>query len=392
MSGYYYTKSELYHHGILGQKWGKLNGPPYPLGTKDHSKAEQKAGWRKSLGGGRNEELYDRKQSKSNKTSKKAVEQANTKVAKEGGLTPEQKKMLIGSAIGAAVALGVGTAVYVHLKKGSLPINEDFSIDAGSVIQRMSPASETDLHDVFYAAVNDHDKERYQKTLPNHYMNPNGLFGPRIGAGAKEVYLKEINVNKKIDIAGHSTCNKIFDNLQKDLSFNLQLKRLQSKYKLRLNYDIDITTYEGFNQLATQNHDPDFKDVYDKFFGELKRLGYSGFLDVNDQKHSGYSAQAPVVLFNDSSVFNVAKSTLFASNAREAYDTAMKEFGGRVALEEYVKELASDNLELAKLGAYTVAGGAYIGAMGTSAAINYSRDKNSPPTTNKVAKKKRSKR
>lgn len=37
------------HHGILGQKWGKKNGPPYPLGAGAHSASEKKAGWKKSL-------------------------------------------------------------------------------------------------------------------------------------------------------------------------------------------------------------------------------------------------------------------------------------------------------------------------------------------------------
>ena len=41
--------NELYHHGILGQKWGNKNGPPYPLKASSHSVSEKKADWRKSL-------------------------------------------------------------------------------------------------------------------------------------------------------------------------------------------------------------------------------------------------------------------------------------------------------------------------------------------------------
>lgn len=39
-----YKKENEYlaHHGILGQKWGKKNGPPYPLDAEDHSAAEKK--------------------------------------------------------------------------------------------------------------------------------------------------------------------------------------------------------------------------------------------------------------------------------------------------------------------------------------------------------------
>ena len=32
----------LYHHGIQGQKWGKRNGPPYPLDREDYSPAEKR--------------------------------------------------------------------------------------------------------------------------------------------------------------------------------------------------------------------------------------------------------------------------------------------------------------------------------------------------------------
>ena len=33
----------LSHHGIKGQKWGKKNGPPYPLDSKTAERVKSKA-------------------------------------------------------------------------------------------------------------------------------------------------------------------------------------------------------------------------------------------------------------------------------------------------------------------------------------------------------------
>lgn len=40
----YLVDDILSHHGIGGMKWGKRNGPPYPLSGKAHSLSERKAG------------------------------------------------------------------------------------------------------------------------------------------------------------------------------------------------------------------------------------------------------------------------------------------------------------------------------------------------------------
>ena len=37
-----YAYTELYHHGIAGQRWGKRNGPPYPLVASSKSASEKK--------------------------------------------------------------------------------------------------------------------------------------------------------------------------------------------------------------------------------------------------------------------------------------------------------------------------------------------------------------
>ena len=92
----------LEHHGILGQKWGKRNGPPYPLSASDHSSSEKKAGWRQSLNSDRSEN------SDTNKTEHKGFK-----------LSDKQKKAL---KIGVAVA---ATALVVY---GAYKLNKNTNI------------------------------------------------------------------------------------------------------------------------------------------------------------------------------------------------------------------------------------------------------------------------
>lgn len=72
----------LYHHGILGQKHGVRNGPPYPLDKNDHNAREKKDGWEKSLGKrgeSHHDSIYDRYR---NKKAKKRFEKNYKKILK----------------------------------------------------------------------------------------------------------------------------------------------------------------------------------------------------------------------------------------------------------------------------------------------------------------------
>lgn len=93
--GYAFVSSSEYlkHHGVEGQKWGKKNGPPYPLGASDHSASERKAG----TSGWTNEaKAEERKRSGGNYQSQSSEKKSIDK-----------KKVIKAVAITAAVAGGV---------------------------------------------------------------------------------------------------------------------------------------------------------------------------------------------------------------------------------------------------------------------------------------------
>ena len=76
----------LEHFGILGQKHGQRNGPPYPLGSGDHSSAEKKAAASAGVKVGSD----SGKGSIANVKKKKTKPGVQNKPKKE--LTPEEKR------------------------------------------------------------------------------------------------------------------------------------------------------------------------------------------------------------------------------------------------------------------------------------------------------------
>lgn len=99
---YVKVNNELYHHGILGQKWGVRNGPPYPLSSGAHSAREKKAGWTKSVS-------KSKETAKSTKASSGSEKKAG--VAAEIGIGLAYVAALMATAL---ASRGISELVYKH--------------------------------------------------------------------------------------------------------------------------------------------------------------------------------------------------------------------------------------------------------------------------------------
>lgn len=103
----YSRNAELYHHGILGQKWGVTNGPPYPLDSNvSTGKRLRDAFSRKGESDeAKAKRLEEKTQARNAKAYKKAVKEANKEsrrdtitskaIKKAKGMTDEELKSAV---------------------------------------------------------------------------------------------------------------------------------------------------------------------------------------------------------------------------------------------------------------------------------------------------------
>lgn len=263
-------RGELYHHGILGQRWGVRNGPPYPLGGGDYTQTERKA-------------ILRKRKSRHNIYNKRHFDEV---------LRAEKTTL------------------------STLSYDRD----------RLKNA------DMFYAAHDKYDKHLYNalfnKKVPQTIYDEKGNA---IGTGMFMKYRIDNSVKSDMKVASEDSGAEIFRKLYKKdrdfYNFVTDDKRMQDyfvkdKYKFRgyreskavLDKMKDPTyvptsdelqkVYRMFNYVIPYDGNGDARkagDVYKqraKFFNACKQAGYGALLDTNDGIYGGFKANAPVIVFD----------------------------------------------------------------------------------------------
>ncbi len=270
-----YSNNYLSHHGILGQKWGKKNGPPYPLSGGDYTTSEKK-------------QLYKWKKTRNN----------------------------------------------IYAKK-----HEDSIIKKGTRLSTLSYNKDrTKNTDMFYATYKRADKDQYNalfnRKVPQDIYDEDGN---KIGTGNFYKYKIDNTIGKDIKVASEDSCIDAFSNLfskNRDFyNFVVDENRMQShfvedKYKFKgyresrdvlnklrspgytpTSEDLGVI-YRMFNYVIPSDGSGDNRKARDiavqraKFFNSLKKSGYSAVLDTNDAIYGGFKAKAPIIVFDQSSIIS----------------------------------------------------------------------------------------
>lgn len=261
---------ELSHHGILNQKWGVRNGPPYPLGGGNYSAAEKKAIQNKRKSGN---SIYNKKHFdevlKADKTtlSTLSYDRDRTKdtdmfYATHNVLDKHQYNALFNRPIPQTIydddgnPIGTGLFMKYRINNGIKSDMKVASEDSGAAIFSDLYKKDRD----FYNFVT--DAERMQSYF----------------------------VSDKYKFKGYREAANVLEKMKGD-DYTPTSDDLQIVYRM-FNY---VIPYDGAGDARKGN---DVTTQRTKFFNACQKAGYGAVLDTNDAIYGGFKAKSPVIVFD----------------------------------------------------------------------------------------------
>lgn len=261
--------NELYHHGILKQKWGVRHGPPYPLKGGDYSPSEKKAILKQRK---RSNSIYNKKHFDTVISTKDTIHTLSY-----------DKDRLKGADMFYATVNKRDFDQYNTLFNSPTPkeIYDEGGIKLGTgkfLKFDIRNTAKTDIKVASEDSAADVFKKLYSKDRDFYNFVTD------------ETRMRKYFVDEKYKFKGYRESRAILEKIQNE-GYKPTENDVHALYRM-FNY---VIPYDG------RGNAREAKDVLvnrTKFFKAMKEKGYGAVLDTNDGIYGGFKAKNPVIIFD----------------------------------------------------------------------------------------------